>query len=134
MIFCHQCEADVDCPGGSFCELSNICEICVPCEKLFNRLPSDQKDCARSEDDCGPCLNGYQAEDHTVQRRSFKCYSSADENAASDITVRSGIPWNSFVATAAAVVLLAALLMAFATYHYKKRKSFYKSLLDFDIL
>lgn len=63
----------------------------------------------------------YQAEDHTVQRRSFKCYPIDDRDGSDlQLTDRSGILWTSVTAVAATIVVLATLLLAFATYYFRR--------------
>ncbi|KAI9562961.1 hypothetical protein GHT06_010417 [Daphnia sinensis] len=119
----HECRLDSDCPESSFCDQSHfVCEICLPCQSLLNRATGVDK-CAKSEEDCGRCLWGFQSEDLTGQRRSYKCFPILDKQAESPSHPSSLITLNEFITLAAAVMLLAAMLVVLTTYYVKSRYS-----------
>ncbi|XP_057367830.1 uncharacterized protein LOC130688841 isoform X2 [Daphnia carinata] len=119
----HECRLDSDCPESSFCDqLHFVCEICLPCQSLLNRAAGVDT-CAKSEDDCGRCLRGFQSEDLTGQRRSYKCFPILDKQAEFLPHPSSLMTWNEFITLAAAIMLLAAMLVVLTTYYVKNRYS-----------
>lgn len=70
------CNWDSDCRLKSFCNDQNpdfrICTECYDCIGRYNRL--DARDgCARTKDECGSCLNGYEEDKLTGNRIADKC-------------------------------------------------------------
>ncbi|XP_046640471.1 uncharacterized protein LOC124325941 [Daphnia pulicaria] len=119
--FYQECLVDGDCSDASYCDQSYlVCETCIPCESLLNRA-SGVRNCATSQEECGPCLSGYQSEDLTDQRRSYKCFPLLNEQAEVPSNSSSIISWNEFITLSSAIVVLAAVVVAFATYYLKSR-------------
>lgn len=119
----HECRLDSDCSESSFCDQSHfICEICLPCQSILNRAEGVDK-CAKSEEDCGRCLRGFQSEDLTGQRRSYKCFPILDKQAEFPPHPSSLMTWNEFITLAAAIMVLAAMLVVLTTYYVKSRYS-----------
>lgn len=56
LILLFKCFSDADCGDGKFCS-QHYCELCFPCS-LKNRHDGDK--CARDEDGCGECFDGYE--------------------------------------------------------------------------
>jgi len=61
----------------------------------------------------------YQSEDLTDQRRSYKCFPMLNKQAEAPSNISSIISWNEFITLSSAIVLLAAVVVAFATYYLK---------------
>ena len=142
MQYSMQCEKDGDCNGDDYYCHQKVCERCVPCDIVLNRQPPEFGSCARSEDDCGPCLPGlvfknskifhtilikiinkiqffsYQAEDLTNQRRSLKCFRVVEKELFNRPSSTKHIPWIT-VSIIVGLFLVAIIFTAFATYHYK---------------
>ncbi|EFX80674.1 hypothetical protein DAPPUDRAFT_318355 [Daphnia pulex] len=72
-----KCVDDSTCGPGFYCS-SNVCEICVPCENVFNRqslmYSSGEPVCAKSVSNCGQCLKGFQPFDRSDGQPSEKCF------------------------------------------------------------
>ncbi|XP_046634369.1 uncharacterized protein LOC124343812 [Daphnia pulicaria] len=86
-----KCDKDSICGPGFYCSDSNLCEICVPCEKVFNRqsltYSSGESVCAKSVANCGQCLEGFQAFDRSDGQPSEKCFPSDKSISYSNTSV-----------------------------------------------
>ena len=114
-----QCSQDTDCDTDEYCS-DNMCEICVPCQSWLNREPPSQyrgRTCARSEEECGNCLPGYQSEELTNQRRAYKCHPTGRLEAVQESETMAWGP--VFMGIGLFVV---ASTVAFATY-FSRRSS-----------
>lgn len=112
------CQRDSECGSNSFCN-GGICDRCIPCQTLFNRMPPEDGICARTEDDCGVCLDGFQSKDLTDQRRSFKCFRKVldgDVEASNFYSLT-----NILVVTISSLTLIVAII-AIIIYLVKSRK------------
>jgi hypothetical protein len=67
----------------------------------------------------------YQSEDLTDQRRSYKCFPLLNEQAEVPSNSSSIISWNEFITLSSAIVVLAAVVVAFATYYLKSNERIY---------
>ncbi|XP_057378193.1 uncharacterized protein LOC130700190 [Daphnia carinata] len=112
----RQCDSYGDCGAIHYC-LHSYCEPCIPCKDMFNRQPAQsitgKTICAKHEDDCGPCLPGYQAEDLAQQRRTMRCFRLPE----------TGDPLPGLVPCLAVImtILLATVILRFCGAYIKRK-------------
>ncbi|XP_046657396.1 uncharacterized protein LOC124350647 [Daphnia pulicaria] len=118
-----ECKRDADCTVGNYC-LFSMCETCLPCEQVFYRRSpvtvNGRIGCARTADDCGVCLPGYQSEDLTGQRHSMKCYPNQSEPPADYLSDVNTI--GSTVTSIIICAILATLAAGSCFVYVKHRK------------
>jgi len=112
----------------SFASAMELGQECIPCQILLNRMPPEAGICARTEDDCGVCLDGFQSEDLTAQRRSFKCFRRLDDGnghvpeATSFINLSTNI-WVVAISSLTLMTAITAIIVYIIKSHRNSRNA-----------
>ena len=120
-----------------------MCDKCIPCQSLLNRMPPEAGICARTEDDCGVCLDGllltfsillilslnaifktiflcrFQSEDLTAQRRSYKCFRKVDDGSKETLEANDLYNLASILTVTISSLLLMSVIVAVIIYLVK---------------
>ncbi|XP_011148237.1 uncharacterized protein LOC105188463 isoform X1 [Harpegnathos saltator] len=111
------CETDDNCPSWQYCYIfSNLCVNFTKCA-AYNR--EEGANPVRSSSQCGPCLNGFQADIHRDGQQEVYCKTipnpTIDPEPNLDLTI-----W--YIVIPIFITILLLIITIFAYIYFKKRR------------